>query len=84
MWTSEKEHMRSNEGAIQSHRFSDKPLEGLMLIDILVIWSYSTERTFFLENLLLDLMLLTVYVMIFLQEWDKMHLISSLNGYQSK
>lgn len=49
-----------------------------MLIDILVICSCFAQRTFFLEILLSDLMLpATVYVVIFLGEWDKRHLISS-------
>lgn len=70
--------MRLNEGAIQSDLFTDKSLEWLMLIDILVIWSCFTQRTFFLENSLSDLMLpAAVYVVIFLGQWDKRHLISS-------
>lgn len=78
MWISDKETMRANEGAIQSDLFSKNPLEWLMLIDILVIWSCFAQRTFFLENLLSDLMLpAAVYVVIFLREWDKRQLISS-------
>lgn len=49
--------MGAIEGAIQPDLFSEKSLEWLMLIDILVIWSCFAQRTFFLENLLSDLML---------------------------
>lgn len=68
---SEEESIRAYEGAIQSDLFSEESLEWLMLIDILVIWSCFAQRTFFLENLLSDLMLpATVYLVIFLGEWD--------------
>lgn len=45
--TSEEESVRANEGTIQSDLFSEKSLEWLMLINILVIWSCFAQRTFF-------------------------------------
>lgn len=70
--------MRANEGAIQHDLFSEKSLEWLMLIDILVIWSCFAHRAFFPPNMLSYLMFpTTVYLVIFLWEWYKRHLISS-------